>query len=151
MMEHFAALVIALGLNAGANLMIKFGMRAIDFDLAGASALSDGIPGLLRLLLRHWSVLVGLACFAANVVFYAYALQKLPISMAYPVMVTAGFAIIVVVAGVVLQERLTPTQWLGVVAILTGVVLVAKDAGLQMGSGSHARTEANPAQPTSPK
>jgi len=151
MIKYFAALAIALALNAGANLMIKFGMRAIDLELAGASALSGGIPGLARLLLRHWSVLVGLTCFAANVVFYAYALQKLPISMAYPVMVTAGFAIIVVVAGLMLGERLTPTQWFGVVAILTGVVLVAKDASLQMGGASQGKTQEGSAQPDGPR
>jgi multidrug transporter EmrE-like cation transporter len=68
------------------------------------------------------------------VVFYAYALQKLPISVAYPIMVACGFAIIVTVAGWVLHERLSPWQWVGVLAILVGVFLVARDAGRQIGS-----------------
>jgi multidrug transporter EmrE-like cation transporter len=135
MLKYAIALVVALVLNATANLLIKFGMRAIDLELGGAGALDGGVAGLVRLLLRHWVVLLGLVCFAANVVFYAYALQKMPISVAYPVMVTTGFAIIVVVAGLVLQERLSAAQWVGVGAILLGVTLVAKDAGRQMGSG----------------
>jgi drug/metabolite transporter (DMT)-like permease len=49
-------------------------------------------------------------------------------------MVITGFAIIVVVAGNVLHERLTVAQWVGVGAILVGVTLVARDAGRQMGS-----------------
>lgn len=133
MTKHVVALIVALLLNASANLMIKFGMRGMDLELAGGSPLDGGLFGLLRLLLRHWVVLLGLACFAANVVFYAFALQKLPISMAYPIMVTTGFAIIVVVAGAMLHERLTLLQWIGVGAILIGVSLVAKDAGRQMG------------------
>jgi drug/metabolite transporter (DMT)-like permease len=48
-------------------------------------------------------------------------------------MVTGGFAIIVVVAGVMLGERLSAPQWAGVAAILLGVFLVARDAGRQMG------------------
>ncbi len=140
MLKYAIALVIALALNATANLLIKFGMRAIDLELAGAGALDGGLGGLVRLLVRHWTVLLGLVCFAANVVFYAYALQKLPISMAYPVMVTTGFAIIVVVAGVVLRERLTAAQWVGVGAILVGVTLVAKDAGRQMGTSEPVAT-----------
>jgi multidrug transporter EmrE-like cation transporter len=140
MLKYVLALSIALVLNAGANLMIRFGMRAIDLELAGASALDGGLPGLIRLLLRHWVVLVGLACFAANVVFYAYALQKLPISAAYPVMVTGGFVIIVIVAGVILKERLTAAQWVGVTAIMIGVVLVARDASRQMGGASTEQT-----------
>jgi multidrug transporter EmrE-like cation transporter len=133
MAKYAIALVVALLLNAAANLMIKFGMRGIDAELAGAGLLDHGVSGLISLLFRHWILLVGLLCFALNVVFYAYALQKLPISAAYPIMVTCGFAIIVIVAGLLLHERLTLWQWVGVGAILLGVVLVAKDAGKQMG------------------
>ena len=134
MAKYAIALVVALLLNAAANLMIKFGMRGIDAELAGAGLLDDGVLGLISLLFRHWILLVGLLCFALNVVFYAYALQKLPISAAYPIMVTCGFAIIVIVAGLLLHERLTLWQWVGVGAILVGVVLVARDAGKQMGA-----------------
>ena len=134
MLKYAIALVVALALNATANLLIKFGMRAIDLELAGAGMLDGGLGGLVRLLVRHWAVLLGLVCFASNVVFYAYALQKVPISVAYPVMVITGFAIIVVVAGNLLHERLTVAQWVGVGAILVGVTLVAKDAGRQMGA-----------------
>jgi multidrug transporter EmrE-like cation transporter len=136
-MKYVIALIVALTLNAAANLLIKFGMRAIDMELSGASAMSGGVLGLIRLLLRHWILLAGLGCFALNVVFYAFALQKLAISVAYPIMVASGFGIIVTVAGLILGERLTSSQWAGVVAILLGVVLVAKDAGRQMGTPDH--------------
>ena len=131
-MKYAIALVVALVLNAAANLMIRFGMKAMDAQLDGAGIMEGGVPGLIRLLLQNWILLVGLTCFALNVVFYAYALQKLPISMAYPIMVTGGFVIIVTVAGLILKERLTMVQWVGVAAIMIGVTLVAKDAGLQM-------------------
>ena len=136
MAKHVIALVIALLLNASANLMIKFGMHAINLELAGAGVLSQGPIGALKLVLRHWILLLGLGCFAANVVFYAFALQKLQISVAYPIMVTVGFAIIAVVAGWRLGESLSMIQWVGVGAILLGVTLVASDAGRQMGDGA---------------
>jgi multidrug transporter EmrE-like cation transporter len=138
MLKYVIALVVALSLNAAANLFIKFGMRAIDLEMAATSGspLDGGLLGLVRLLLRHWVLLLGLGCFALNVVFYAFSLQKLPISIAYPVMVATGFAIIVAVAGMVLKERLSVMQWVGVAAILVGVTLVAKDAGRQMGGKS---------------
>ncbi len=147
-MKYAIALVVALTMNATANLLIKFGMRSMDLELAGASPLDSGIWGLVKLLLRHWLVLAGLACFALNVVFYAFALQRLPISAAYPIMVTTGFAIIVTVAGLKLNEKLTVTQWVGVAAILLGVVLVAKDAGRQMGPARKLPPEP-PAEPAS--
>jgi len=138
MAKHVIALVIALLLNASANLMITFGMHAINVELAGAGLLSQGPMGALKLVLRHWVLLLGLGCFAANVVFYAFALQKLQISVAYPIMVTVGFAIIAVVAGWRLGESLSMIQWVGVGAILLGVTLVASDAGRQMGDGNAA-------------
>ena len=135
-MKYAIALVVALVLNAAANLMIRFGMKAMDAQLDGAGIMDGGVPGLIRLLLQNWILLVGLTCFALNVVFYAYALQKLPISMAYPIMVTGGFVIIVTVAGLMLKERLSMIQWVGVAAIFIGVTLVAKDAGRQMEDAS---------------
>ncbi|MEB2311817.1 MAG: hypothetical protein OZ921_12300 [Sorangiineae bacterium] len=139
MVKYAVALAIALALNAAANLFIKFGMRGVALDLAGAGLFDGGVGGLTRLLLKNWVVLLGVGCFAANVVFYAYALQKLPISAAYPIMVTGGFGIIVVVAGFMLGERLTMTQWAGVAAIVAGVVLVARDAGRQVGDAGQER------------
>jgi multidrug transporter EmrE-like cation transporter len=143
MMKYVVALITALVLNAAANLFIKFGMRAIDLELAqtGTGLSSGGVVGIVRLLLRHWVILVGLGCFALNVVLYSFALQKLPISVAYPVMTIVGFAIIVVVAGSLLNERLTLLQWVGIAAILAGVTLVAKDAGRQMGAPKPAPTK----------
>ena len=57
MTKYLAALVIALVLNASANLMIRFGMRAIDLELGGAGMLDGGVWGLAKLLLRHPVVL----------------------------------------------------------------------------------------------
>jgi multidrug transporter EmrE-like cation transporter len=132
-MKYAIALVVALLLNASANLMIKFGMRGMDADLAGAGLLDQGIGGLIRLIFHNWILLVGLFCFAVNILFYSVALQKLPISVAYPIMFACGFAIIAAVAGFILRERLTVLQWVGVGAILIGVFLVARDAGKQLG------------------
>ena len=150
MAKYAVALVIALLLNASANLMIKFGMHAINTELAGAGVLSQGPVQAVKLVLRHWILLVGLGCFAANVVFYAFALQKLQISVAYPIMVTVGFAIIAVVAGWKLGESLSMVQWVGVGAILLGVTLVASDAGRQMGGAPTDTPSDTPAAEPSP-
>jgi len=136
------ALLIALLLNASANLMIKFGMLGLSHDLAGRGLFADGPLGAARLLLRQYALIGGLTCFALNVVFYAYALKTLPISVAYPIMVTVGFALIAAVAGWKLGETLSPSQWVGVVAILAGVTLVARDAGRQLGAPAPAAAPA---------
>jgi small multidrug resistance pump len=75
-----------------------------------------------------------LACSAFPL--YAYALRApfLPVSMAYPIMVGGGFAIIAVVAWWFLGERMSAMQWAGVVMILAGVILVAREVQVNRGA-----------------
>jgi len=116
-------------MNAAANLMMKFGMER--YKAAGVSLAHDGLGPVMATLAGNWILLAGLGLFATNVFLYAFALKGLPISIAYPVMVTLGFAIIAVVAGLYLGEHLGRGQWLGVLLILAGVWLVAR--GLRNG------------------
>lgn len=117
MARYIVALVAALLLNATANLLIK----ASAMGPASGGVLAGGIKSLAT----NWLFLVGLVCFGLNLVAYQYALQKLQISVAYPIMVTCGYAIIVFVAGTLMGEQLLPIQWVGVVLILVGVTLVS--------------------------
>lgn len=125
-MKYFAALIAALLFNATANLLMKIGMKAVA---ESGGVLRDGVGGAVRLVLTSVPLVVGLTCFALNAVFYMYALQSksLKISIAYPIMVGGGFALIALVAHwhPSLLERLTVVQMIGVAMILGGIVLVA--------------------------
>ena len=114
-MKHAIALVLALTLNAAANLMVKVGARR--FGESGLT-MEHGIGQLASSVLSNWVLILGLFCFAVNVVFYAYALSAefMKVSVAYPIMVSGGFVIIAVVAWRYLGETLSPVQWAGVVA-----------------------------------
>jgi small multidrug resistance pump len=123
-MRYIVALLLALLLNASANLLMKFGMLRLG---NGHARIDLGAGGLWNTLTSNWVLAAGVFCFAINVVFYTYALKRIPISLAYPIMVGAGFAIIAVVAWRYLGESLSTGQWLGVGLILTGIVLVARE------------------------
>lgn len=122
MAKYIVALVAALILNATANLLIK---ASAGSPGGSADLLSGGAGSALKALAGNWLFLLGLVCFALNLVAYQYALKVLPISVAYPIMVASGYAIIVVVAGGWMQERLVTAQWVGVTLILAGVLLVS--------------------------
>jgi len=122
-MKYWIALVLALTLNAAANLMMKFGVRRYDEVRAH---LEPGLIPLAGSLLTNWVLVAGLMCFAVNVAFYTYSLSGLKISIAYPIMVSGGFAIIAVVAWKYLNETLSYGQWAGIAFILIGVFLVAR-------------------------
>lgn len=128
-MKYVAALMIALVLNACANLLMKIGAKAA----AGSGGLmQDGPAGLVPAVLRNPTLLFGLACFGLNVFFYMYALQSrsLKISIAYPIMVGGGYALIAIGARLHpgLAERLTWGQLAGVGLVLCGILLLTSQA-----------------------
>ena len=123
-MKYVFALSVDQILNACANLLMKVGMTEVD-DSGGL--LKDGALGAVRTVLLSPVLITGLVCFALNAAFYMFALQSqtLKISLAYPVMVGGGYAIIATVAYFLLNERMTLGQWGGVILILAGVLLIA--------------------------
>ena len=123
-MKYGIALIAALLLNAAANLMMKFGVRRFGSSGVG---LEHGPAVAAGTILSNWVLILGLVLFASNVVLYTYALSGIRISVAYPIMVSGGFAIIALVAWRWLGETLTTGQWLGVAMILVGVFLVARN------------------------
>ena len=122
-MVHGISLVVALVLNATANLLIRAGARGIAAKWPEETA----VPLLAALkagIVNPW-IIGGVVCFALNLAAYSYALTKLPVSLAYPIMVSVGYAIIVCGAAVWFSERLNIWQWVGVGVILAGVWMVA--------------------------
>ncbi len=121
-MKFIIALCGALVLNAIANLSMKIGTQ-------GGGLTNGGPVGAIKTVLGSPVLLIGLICFGCNVFLYMYALQSktLQISVAYPIMVGGGYAIISVSAFFLpsLNERLSAGQWVGVALILAGVLTVA--------------------------
>ena len=125
-MRYVVALVVALVLNACANLLMKVGMKSVE---ASGGLFKEGTLPAFKTVLTSPPLLVGLICFALNAGFYMYALQSksLKISLAYPIMVGGGFGLIAVMARFhpSLAERLTWGQLAGVGLVFAGIILIA--------------------------
>lgn len=125
-MKYVVALLAALILNAAANLLMKIGMKPIH---ESGGVLKDGVVGAMKAVLSSPTLVIGLTCFALNAALYMYALQSkaLKISIAYPIMVGGGFALIALVAHFhpALAERMTWGQKAGVGLVLLGIILIA--------------------------
>jgi len=116
------ALAFALVANATANVLIRWGMKDLQLSL--------GQPvQLARAILLNGRVLAGIVLFACNVLAYAYALSRIRLSVAYPVMTSLGLVIVMVLSFFLMGERITPLQVVGTALILAGVVLVASQMG----------------------
>ena len=68
---------------------------------------------------------LGLAFFGANVVSYTKALQSIPLSIAYPVLVGASITGVALIAAFVFKETLTLPRLLGMALIVAGAALVS--------------------------
>jgi small multidrug resistance pump len=133
-MKYVIALFVALALNASANLLMKVGTKPVH---EAGGIMQDGILAAVRTVLTSAPLMIGLVCFGLNAAFYIYALQSpaLKISIAYPIMVGGGYALIATIACLhpTLAERLTAGQWLGVALVLIGIVLIAAQTETQAG------------------
>ena len=122
MRSAIIALVFALIANATANVLIRWGMKDMQLNLAEPVQMVRGI-------LLNGRVMGGIVLFAANVLAYAFALNKLRLSVAYPVMTSVGLVIVMVLSYALLGERITGLQLVGTALILGGVALVASQMG----------------------
>jgi len=116
------ALVFALVANATANVLIRWGMKDLQLSLADPAATLKGI-------LLNGRVMAGIVLFALNVLAYAFALSRIRLSVAYPVMTSVGLVIVMVLSFALLGEKITGLQLVGTALILGGVVLVASQMG----------------------
>jgi multidrug transporter EmrE-like cation transporter len=107
-------LVVAAGINTCiGNLLLK------------RSRLEATDPGIVSLLLSPWFI-SGLVFYGINVILFAKALDKLPVSAAYPVLAGMGFGLIAISASCFFGERLTFGQWVGLGMILAGIIIMSR-------------------------
>ena len=112
------ALVFALIANATANVLIRWGMKDAEVSLVRPVEAVKGI-------LLNGRVMAGIVLFALNVVAYAFALSRIRVSVAYPLMTSLGLVIVMGLSVAFLGEKVTTVQMLGTALILGGVVMVA--------------------------
>ncbi len=111
----YLLLLVALALNAAANLLLK----------AGAVRLGPwSEPGIIFRLATNSYLMAGLLLFALNAAFYVGALTRLNLSVAYPVMVAGGIAIIGSTSVLFLGETLATSQIIGLVLLTAGTILL---------------------------
>jgi multidrug transporter EmrE-like cation transporter len=112
----------ALVLNAAANILMKYSALRTREAPAGAGMLEKLAARL------HPAFVVGLILFAMNVFAYQAALRapRMKLSIAYPVMVSGGYMIILAVSWLLFHERLGLMQYAGVGLILGGIWMVVR-------------------------
>jgi len=66
-----------------------------------------------------------IAFFVLSFVVFGKALDRVPVSLAYPVLATAGFSLLAIASSWIFGERLSGLQGLGLVVAVFGIALLA--------------------------
>lgn len=117
----FMFLLAGVLLNAGAQLLLKAGVRPLGaLTVEASTLLSTGAR-----VLTQWPILAGLACYVISVGVWLVALSRVEVSMAYP-MLSLGYVVNAVAAYWLFGEALGPARCAGIAIILVGVYVVAR-------------------------
>ncbi len=107
--------VCAAVLNGAASVFLKLGAQA-GLVVAGS------IP---ELAWGNKFIIIGICCFALNVLVYFAALRLLPLSIAYPTMVALSFLVVATLSAIVFNEAFTLYTILGFILIVAGIALIS--------------------------
>lgn len=111
-------LIAAVVCNASANILIKIGSSRLNTD--------EGIRKTVAGAVSQPALWAGVVLFGMALGAYSLVLTRLNLSVAYPVMISTGLIIVVVVSALFLNEKITLVQTAGFLCILAGVWLVAR-------------------------
>jgi len=108
-------------LNAGAQLLLKEGMRRIGyFEFAWVNVLPIGLQ-----VAGNPFVLAGLFAYVVSVGVWLLVLSRVEVSLAYP-MLSVGYIVNAVAGYYLFQENLSLTRITGILIIIAGVYLVTR-------------------------
>jgi multidrug transporter EmrE-like cation transporter len=107
-------------LNAIAQLLLKAGAGSIaGLELRAGNAVA------IAWRLLNIPIIAGLGCYVLSVVFWIFALARVEVSVAYP-MLSLGYVVNALAAWWLFDESLSSTRIAGIGVILVGVWLVAR-------------------------
>jgi multidrug transporter EmrE-like cation transporter len=112
-------MIFVVALNVCGHVFLKVGMNQV-----GQVGSKPFMQFALSALANPY-VLLGLAGYVSSVAGYIIVLSKTHLSVAYPILMSSGYALVVLISFLWLREPFTAIKWVGILAIFAGVVLVS--------------------------
>ncbi len=119
----FLCMTASILLSSMAQLFMKASMTLIAQHNAQGAVLLDI---MLDVSVIGW-LFVGLGSYAVSLVFWLFAIARLELSLAYP-MLSLSYVIVYIVAAnwPLLNESVSWTRTLGIFIVILGVILIAQ-------------------------
>lgn len=119
-MQTVIILIVTILSNALANVFIKFGTRTLPpLDLGNI------IPNLGKIVGNGW-IMLGALLFVSNFPLYNMVLQRMKLSIAFPLITSSAFAVALVISVFVFHESLRVPHYVGLLLLTIGVWLLAR-------------------------
>jgi drug/metabolite transporter (DMT)-like permease len=122
-LRSFILIVFSVTIAILGQLILKRGISQVT---TGGSLLAEYIR-----MFTTPAILAGFVFFVTSALIWMKALQKIPISKAYP-MVSLGYVLVLLASKtgfIVAQEEVPLIRWIGVIMICAGVILVGLSPG----------------------
>ena len=117
-MNTYVVLSLAIILNALANILMKVAMLKQEK--------TTDLTAMVTQSLTNPVLFLGLVSFGLALVAYCFVLAKINLSIAYPLMTSLGFLIVILASWLFLGENITKIQIVGFTCIIAGVWMVAR-------------------------
>jgi small multidrug resistance pump len=118
-LPEIIVLVCAIVFNAAANILLKLGMKNAG-SLAGL-----GIVRMVTIAVTNVYVWLGLASFGIAFILYSVVLSRMKLSIAYPIMTSCGYVIVVGAALLLFGEQLSLMKIGGIALIVAGIWVIS--------------------------
>jgi len=115
---YWILLIVSLALNATGNLLAKYAMKDAPSNV--------GMLSLALYAITSWKVWLGIACFGIAFGGYALVLTKMDLSLAYPIMTTGGFLIIITASFFLFSEHISLLRVIGILLMIAGIWIISR-------------------------
>lgn len=117
-MTLIVLIIFVVGLNVCGHVFLKIGMNQVG-EPGSRSIFEFAITSI-----SNGFVLLGLAGYVSSVAGYIVVLSKTHLSVAYPILMSTGYALVVLISFLFLKEPFGTLKWVGLALIFIGVVLI---------------------------
>jgi multidrug transporter EmrE-like cation transporter len=112
-------MIFVVALNVCGHVFLKVGMNQVG-QVGAQPFVKFAISAI-----QNPYVLLGLGGYVSSVTGYIIVLSKTQLSVAYPILMSSGYALVVLVSFLWLKEPFSFLKWIGLFFIIVGVALIS--------------------------
>lgn len=111
-------LMVGVLMSALGGLFMKIGAVQIQY--------TEGIVGIVNQVIFNWKIIIGVLMYIIPVAIWIFLLKKIELSFLQPLFSTV-YVVTPFLASMFLHEEVATTRWLGIVVIILGVIIIARN------------------------